>query len=145
MKKSAIAVLLTCSTISGLALADNNIVTIFNKSADFIMSVDYQLCTPDINGVTCGPVATVDVNSAKVSPGKNFVPIAVPNNNTEVVVIQAVEKNGNQPVAKTIFYKYPSGFNNSSEITNCKMYSNSVGILDDMNGSSSIVCTQATL
>ncbi len=146
MKKPALAVLLACSTLSGLALADGGMATLFNKSADYTMSVDYQICkmtiTPGNSKFICGDVTTVDISNAKANPGKNFVQIAVPDDYSEVMIVQAVEKNGGQVVAKTIFNK---SINNSYGETNCTISTNTVGILDDMNSSPIIVCSNATL
>ena len=147
MKKIALA--LACSTLSGLALADT--VTLFNKSADYTMSVDYQICKagPGANNegfkFECGSVTNVEINSAKVSPGKNFVQITVPkpaydSESVEVSVTRAAEKNNGQIVAQTQFNK--SSLGESSCNVDAPGFA---GILDDLNGSPFVVCTVARI
>jgi hypothetical protein len=150
MKKIALA--LVCSTLSGLALADNgNTVTLINRNADNTMSVDYQICKagPGANNegfkFECGPVTNIEINSAKVSPGKNYVQITLPkpsydSESVEVSVVKATEKSNGQIIAQTQFHM--SSYGESTCNADAPGYA---AILDDLNGSPFIVCTAASL
>ena len=139
MKKLIIS--LACLSLSTLALAGSKVdapqaAYIANKS-DTTVTVDYQLCQapfPIPKGDACQPVTSVDVPSAKLSPGKNVIVIPFSGIYIQLSVVKAVEKASGKVVAQSTFIPNFGG----QIVSNC---GGANVTLDDMNGSPYISCT----
>ena len=136
MKKLIISVV--CLSLSTIALASAKVdapqmAYIYNKS-DTTVTVDYQLCQGlDFpKGDVCQPMTSVDIPSAKLSPGKNVAVIPHGDVYNQVSVVSAVEKASGKVVAQGqyLYSGSPKSICLEQAIA-----------LDDMNGTPYITCS----